>query len=166
MTANLVMWNYELWSGNKNDLAKLDAFHHKSIRRILNIRMKAVEEVRMSNRKLRRRFGGMTQISEMCRYRMLNSIRRTMHQDEHMLPKLFLCAHIKGSVLNGRPFRKNNCAIVESLRMLMPSIPESVDCEYWIGYTCNKLEWKEWSKTEMSECTLAMMTIMITSCTQ
>ena len=53
-----------------------------------------------------------------------------MCQDEHVLPKLFLSVHIKGSMLHGRPFKKNKDAIVEILRMSMLSIPESGDYEH------------------------------------
>ena len=55
---NLDLWNSETWSGSKTSLAKLDVFRRKSIRRILWIRIKEVEEERMPIRKLRMQFGG------------------------------------------------------------------------------------------------------------
>ena len=43
MPVNLALWNSETWSWNKTDLEKLYVFNHKSIRRILKIRMNEVE---------------------------------------------------------------------------------------------------------------------------
>ena len=134
--------NSETCSGNKTNLAKLDVFHHKSISRILKIRMNEVDEERTSNRKLRRRFGDIKTLSETWWCRLLKLIGRTTRQDEHTLPKIFLSVHVEGSMLQVKPFRKNKDAIVESLRMLMPSMPESSDCKHWIGHADNEVEWK------------------------
>ena len=54
--------------------------------------------------------------------------------------------HVKGSMLHVRPFRKNKDAIVESLMMLIPRMPESGDLKHWVGYVYNKLEWEEMIK--------------------
>ena len=108
--------------------------------------MKEVEEERMSNRKLRRRFGGIKSLSKTWRCRLLKCIERTIRHDEHVLPTLFLSMCVKGSMSHGRPFRKNKDSIVESLRTLIPSVPESGDHKHWVGYACNELEWEEMIK--------------------
>ena len=41
---NLALCGSDNWSGNEADLKKIDFFHHKSVRRILGIRMSAVKE--------------------------------------------------------------------------------------------------------------------------
>ena len=122
---NLALWNSETWSGNKVDLSILDAFHHKAIRRILKIRMSDVKSEKITNLKLRNRFRNVKALSEIWRQRLLKFVGRTIRQEHHSLSRLFLSVHIDNTLLNGRPFRKNKDAIVESLRILIPSLPES-----------------------------------------
>ena len=93
----------------------------------------------MSNRKLRSRFGDIKSLLEIWRCRLLKFIGRTTRQDEHMLPKLFLSMYVKGSTLHSRPFRKNKDTIVESLRMLMPSMPESGTTS--VGLAMHTMNW-------------------------
>ena len=47
----------------------------------------------------------------------------------------------------GCPFRSNKDAIVESLRILIPSIPHKGNINYWIGYTSNQLIWEKMVKS-------------------
>ena len=79
-------------------------------------------------------------------HRMLKFIGRTMRQDQYVLPKLFLSARVKVSMSNGKPRRKSEDTISESLRTLTPSVPKSGDHDYWVGRTCNELEWEEMIK--------------------
>ena len=140
---NLALWNSETWSGNKVDLSMLDAFHHKAIRRILKIKMSEVKSEKINNLNLRKRFGNVKALSETWRHRLLKFVGRTIRQEKHSLSRLFLSVHIDNALLNGRPFRKNKDAIVESLRLLMPSLPESGPHSYWVGYARNELVWTE-----------------------
>ena len=54
---------------------------------------------------------------------------------------LFLSVHIENTILNGRPFQKNKDAIIESLRILIPSLPQSGLHSYWVGYATDESVW-------------------------
>ena len=54
------------------------------------------------------------------------------------------CSH--GSLIRGRPFRTIKDAIYESIRILIPSIPESAPFKYWFGYANDKIEWEKMIK--------------------
>ena len=61
---NLTLHGSENWSGNEADLKKIDVFYHKSIRKILGIRMSALKEEEINNEEVRRRFGGINNVTE------------------------------------------------------------------------------------------------------
>ena len=54
---------------------------------------------------------------------------RTARLGENTLSRLCLSLFIKGNLAQGRPFRKIKDAISESLRIIIPSMPESGDYE-------------------------------------
>ena len=140
---NLVLWNSEIWSGNKADLKAIDTFHHKAIRRILHINMNQVKNERITNEEIRCRFNNIPPLSTIWRQRLLKFIGRSARQNHSSLSFLTLSLHIKGSRSRGRPYRTNKDAIVESLRGLIPSLPENGTFHYWFGYAKVRGVWEK-----------------------
>ena len=140
---NLALWNCETWSGNKMDMDILDVFFHKSIRRILGINMTEVKEKSISNIKLRKRFGNVNSLSHIMTCRMLKFVGRTVRQDPRMLSRRMLTSFTPGKLIRGRPFRTNRDAIVEAIRALIPSTPESAPTKYWYGYAYDVMTWEK-----------------------
>ena len=54
---NTILWGAESWNMSQANINKLNAFHHLAIRQILGIRMKRVQEEKLMNEEVRRRFG-------------------------------------------------------------------------------------------------------------
>jgi hypothetical protein len=53
---NLLLWGCETWALKSESIKKLNVFVHRSARRILNITMAQVQEERITNSEVRRRF--------------------------------------------------------------------------------------------------------------
>ena len=130
MPVNLALWNCELWSGNVGDLKLLDTFHHRSLRRIMHMFMNQMKLERLTNKKVRLKFGNISKLSEIWKARLLLFIGRTARQPESRLSYESIAATIQGKRLNGRPFRTNKDAIVETMRELIPSTPHFGNTEH------------------------------------
>ena len=76
MPMNSLLWGSENWSRNKADTAMAEAFHHKSIRRMLGISMMQVKEQEIKNEEVRRRFGNIECMTGTWRRRQLLFIGR------------------------------------------------------------------------------------------
>ena len=135
---NLALWNAETWSRNAGDLKLLDTFHHKSIRRILGINMSMVKDDHIKNEQVRTLFGNIDLLSTIWRKRLLNFIGRASRNSPSALSSQCLSCHIHGQRIRGRPFRTYKDAMIESLCLLIPSMPNNGNYKYWQGYTQDK----------------------------
>ena len=72
---------------------------------------------------MRLKFGNASKLSEIWKARLLLFIGRTARQPESRLSHKAITATIQGKRLNGRPFRTNKDAIVETIREFIPSTP-------------------------------------------
>ena len=118
---NLTLWNGETWLGNKTDLALLDAFHHKTIRRILHISMANVTKLRLKNKIIRSKFGNIKKLSDLWRSHLLKYVSWSTHQNEISIPKQILSAHVSGKRICGQPFWTIKDTTIESIRLMIPS---------------------------------------------
>jgi len=144
---NLLLWNSESWSGNSTDLQQIDVFHHKTIRRILGINMADVKEHHITNESIRRQFGNIDLLSTIWRKRVLTFIGRTICQPNTALSKQCLSGSVGGKRIKGRPFRTCKDAFIESIRLLIPSMPHTGNFNYWAGHAQNKPTWSNMIKT-------------------
>jgi len=91
---NFPLWNGETWAGNKTGLRLLDTFTHVAIRRIMKISMKRVQDEKITNELLRKRFGILVPLSEIWRCRLLKVVGRTSRQEPNALSRMFLSVFI------------------------------------------------------------------------
>jgi hypothetical protein len=66
-------------SATSDNERRLESFHHKLIRQILNSNMFEVEAERITNTKLRRKFDNFRNISEFAKERQLNWLGHLLH---------------------------------------------------------------------------------------
>ena len=96
--------------------------------------MLQVKDERTTNEKIQMRFNNIKSLSENWRHRVLKFIGRVARQNPAALPRKFLSASIDNKIAVGRPFRKCKDAIVESIRILMPSTPDPGNFKHWFGH--------------------------------
>ena len=92
---NLASCGRDNWSGNEDDLKKIDFFHHESIRIILGIRMSAVKEEKITNEEVRRRFGEINSIT-VWKERILLFVRRIVRLKKDRCAPTLLTASADG----------------------------------------------------------------------
>ena len=94
-------------------------------------------------KKNRIRFNNIKSLSEIWRHRVLKFICRASRQNADILPRKFLSASVNDKLSFGRPFRKCKDTMVESVRILMISTPESGNFKHWCGCVSDSRKWND-----------------------
>ena len=85
-------------------------------------------------------------LSGILRCRLLKFVGRTSWQETNALSRMFLSVFINRLMMQGRSFQKNKDTITESIKILIPSLPNSGDFSYWFGYAQDKVVWEKMIK--------------------
>ena len=117
---NLLLWGCKSWALKEANLDKLDAFLHKSIRRILKISMTEVKEKKIKNRKVRKIFYNIPDIRSIIAARTCRFIGRVVRGPNDNPPKLFLTAWCNHKRRPGKPLTTNKISVVKCLKILLP----------------------------------------------
>ena len=125
---NLLLWGCETWAIKSNNLRILDVFVHRSIRRILKISIQQVQDERIRNSEVRKRFYNIPNAERMISIRQLNYLGKLCrNSNENFLPKQLLLAWIN----HKRPKRgvlfTNKRSLINSLNWILPPIPDKPD---------------------------------------
>jgi hypothetical protein len=84
---NALLWGAELWSLSKQNLKKLNVFHHSAIRWILGINMEKVKNERIKNTSIRKAFCNLPPVKYYIKRRVWNFIGKIVRQEHDHLPK-------------------------------------------------------------------------------
>jgi hypothetical protein len=77
---NLLLWGCKSWALRESLLDKLDAFIHKSIRRILGINIEQFKEQRIKNKQVREQFFNIPDARKMIAARQLSFVRKSLRR--------------------------------------------------------------------------------------
>ena len=122
------------------DLKLLYAFNHKTMRRTLKINMTQVKEDILKNETLRKMFGNIEPLSMIWRKRFLKFIGRTIRQPRTDFSRQCLSCFVPVKHIIGCPFRNVKDLIIESIRLLTPSMPHSENLKNWVNNASNNKE--------------------------
>jgi curved DNA-binding protein CbpA len=154
---NLLLWGCESWALKESALKKLDAFLHRSIRRILGIKMSQVREERIRNEQVRKDFFDIPDIRKQIAARQLSFIGKTLrHPSPTHLPRQLITAWVNNKRPRGGVLTTNKKLILKALRLLYSSksatdpfdgAPDRIDKKgsigLWLEDTLNEKRW-EW----------------------
>jgi hypothetical protein len=115
---NLLFWGCETWSLRQSLLNKLEIFMHKSIRRILQISITQVKDMRIKKKTIHNTFYIMPCVRNMIALRQLEFIGKLI-QGPHNQPAMRMitsCCNQKRQV--GRPQTTGKNFIAKNLRLL------------------------------------------------
>jgi hypothetical protein len=116
---NLLLWGCEAWALKEADFQKLDAFLHRSVRRILGINMTRVKDEHIKNEKIREEFFHLPDIRRMIAIRQLNYIGKALrHPNQEHLPKQLLPAWVNNKRPQGGVLTTNKKSLVKALDLL------------------------------------------------
>ena len=119
----------------------IEAFHHKSMRRILGISIKYVMEEEIKNAKVREWFGDAVKIEDVWRRRQLLFIGRIVRLDTSKYLPRILTSINAGKRCRGRPFRTIRDAFVDNLSSVILNLDKRGCTNEWMGYAMDESEW-------------------------
>ena len=127
---------------------RLEVFHHRSLRRILGINMRHVQELRISNERIRQHF----QVPEMICYvqrRQLQWLFKIANMSSDRLPPRLLESWIHHPRSDGRPQLSYRNSYATALHDIIPEVdPTNAKRKDWISIARNKVQWtssfKQW----------------------
>jgi exonuclease III len=140
---NTALWGAESWTLTADNERKLETFHHKSIRRILNINMFEVEAGKITNTKLRTAFGKIRNISEFIHERQLNWLGHLLHLPDSRQTKKLVNAWV------ANPRRGKG----QPQHLLRHSFRKALIAAGEIGEEDKKAAFKDW-RTDIQSVTL------------
>ena len=117
---NALLWGCESWNLTKNNLRKLTAFHHRAIRRILNIKWSQVRERHIKNKEVRGLLCNIPNIDAFIHRRTATYIGKITRTNTTTYPKKFLAAWINDSKKPGAPQLTCNNNFANALQKILP----------------------------------------------
>lgn len=84
---NTVLWGCESWAVTADMVRSLESFHHKSIRSILNVNMRHVEEFRIQNQEVRKWFMNIPNITDTMMKRQLQWLQKIITMGDERAPR-------------------------------------------------------------------------------
>jgi hypothetical protein len=120
---NLLLWGCETWSLRQSLLDKLEAFMHKSIRRILKISMTQVKDMRIRNETVRNTFYAMPCVKNMIAARQLDFIGIVIRGPHNQPARRMITSCCNETRRVGRPQTTGKNFIVKNLQLLFKDVP-------------------------------------------
>ena len=137
---NTLLWGCESWSMKESTLAKLQAFHHTAIRRILNIHWKRMKDQRITNDDIRHKFRNIPPIETFLIRRTLRYLGKIV-QNDNSIPRQLLGAWVLGPRKIGRPQHYCNHMFHFALSNLFPSLSDKALFTEWVPLAKDVSRW-------------------------
>ena len=140
---NLLLWGCETWSLRQTLLNKLEVFLHRSVRRILSIKISQVKEEHIKNVFVRQKFYDIPRVRNMIAARQMRFIGKVVRGPWSRPAKRMLTACCANIRLAQRPNFHNKDLLVKNLKLLFANVHD-VDID-------NQGSMKEWINEVMDE---------------
>ena len=151
LPVNTLLWGCESWSMTDRSIRALEAFHTKSIRKILGISMMNVEALKITNEMVRREFNNITTMENMIKKRQLNWIGKLARLPEERLPRQLLAAWVQNPRKRGKPQLTLRSSMAKALETIIPESGKEAPLNLWLPWAENDVAWQklisDWWKT-------------------
>ena len=151
---NTVLWGCESWSMTEEIKRELRVFHHKAIRRILNINMFDVEKYHIKNQSVRRSFLDSHDIVDTVTQRQLKWIGKLANKAQDNIAFKILAAWSKNPRTPGKPQSNTRRTYAKVIKEIVPTLKDNGLLKTWLPVARSKDSWNDlvqkWldSKTE------------------
>ena len=139
---NLVLWGVESWALTERCYKKLQVFHTRSIRSILQINMTQVEEERITNHQILKRID-IPSMENIIAKRQLKWLGKIARMEESRLPIKMLSCWLPTPRPAHKPHTTNRNSLVRSLQILDPNISKQGILAEWFPSAQNEEEWNQ-----------------------
>ena len=145
---SVLLWGAENWALTKSIEDRLEVFHHRSIRRILKIKMSRVKEERLSNEKVRGMFRKIRSVKEIIKHWKLTFLQHVV--SEGKIPSTTLTAWMEKKRPKGRPRFTTRTTTLELLKSILPNhVTPDGDIQSWTHFARDKALWEKLVKGEI-----------------
>jgi hypothetical protein len=139
---NTVLWGCESWALTEDLIRELRVFHHRSLRKILNINMFEVEEQRITNATIWERTN-VPDILILAQRRQLRWIGKLARMPMKRLPRRLLAAWVENPRKRGRPQTSLRNTMIETLKeALDDQVSKDAPLEEWIDSAKDRSLWE------------------------
>jgi len=136
-----VLWGCESWSITADTQRRLEVFHHRAIRWILNINMFEVEAHRITNPAIRHRFCNIPCITDIITRRQLRWIGKLAQMPDTRLPRKFLAAWVPHPRKPGQPQHTLRKTMAHSIRQIIPTLSYEAKLNEWLHWASDRATW-------------------------
>ena len=138
---SIALWGCESWTLTAENQRKLNTFHHKAIRKILNITMFEVEEKKITNEEVRRKLGGIKNIDEFIRQRGLDTLATQLRLPDSRLPKKLVTAWICNPRRPNQPQKNLRATYADHITEVIPGASKEGILSEWAHLAREKATW-------------------------
>ena len=139
---SVLLWGSENWALTETFEHRLEVFHHRSIRRILKIRMQRVKDERLTNEKIRSMFCNIRTIKDLICLRKLTFLQHLT--TEWQPPSTILSSWMNSNRLKGRPRCTTRSTTLVLLKQLLPNhIAANGELRSWVPFTQYSTQWNK-----------------------
>ena len=139
---NLLIGGSESWDLLTSLLSKLEVFLHRSVRRILVIKMTEVKEERIRNAEVTERFFNTPNIQNQIAKRQLTFIGKVVRNLDLQLPTKLLTAWCNHKQKRGGVLHSNRKYILQNIALILPCIGKTGIMSKWVHYALDNGYWK------------------------
>ena len=100
---NLLLWGCESWILTKVLISKLEVFHNRCIRSILNIKWDEVRDLKITNEQIRKKFNSIDTIENQISKRRLHVLGKVIRMPCKKIPARRLSVFMKKTRPQGKP---------------------------------------------------------------
>jgi hypothetical protein len=150
-TTNATLWGYKSWDLSMKNKNQLEAFHHSSIRRILNIKWQQVQSERIRNKQVRFHFCNKPKIEKYINRKTATYVGKIARSQDNELPKKFPRAWMENrrtSTLMQQQFARAISAIILNITQEK----QGLLLRDWIPLDLEKTEWLNYLNTFFEAC--------------
>ena len=139
---NLLLWGGESWALRTSLLSKLEVFLHRSVIRILGIRMAEVKEGRIRNSEVRGGLFNIPTIQNQIAKRQLTFIGKVVSNSGLQLPTKLLTAWCNHKQKRGRVIHSNKKSIVQHIALILTCVGNTGRTSEWVHYAFDNFYWR------------------------
>ena len=136
---NLLLWGCESWATTKESIRKLEVFHMRCLRRILNIKWSDVIDEKITNVSVRKSFNNIRNIDSLIAKRRLIFLGKIIRLPKSKIPSRLISASCTNPRPVGRPNYTIRHSMLNNIKKIIPTVDKNESFHTWAHIAKNTL---------------------------
>ena len=138
---NLLLWGCESWALTKVLISKLEVFHNRCIRSILEIKWDEVRELKITNVQIRKKFYNIDSVENQVSKRRLHFLGKVIRMPCKKIPARLISAFMKNIRPQGRPNNTIRHSFLNDVSKIIPNVDQFGSFNTWAHVAHNLIHW-------------------------